>query len=53
MFGSDWPVCLLEAEYNTVYAIIERYSSKLSVTEREKLFGLNASKFYKIPQVTI
>jgi len=53
MFGSDWPVCLLEAEYNTVHAIIERYSSRLSVTEREKLFGLNASKFYKIPQVTI
>jgi L-fuconolactonase len=48
MFGSDWPVCLLEADYEKVYQIIEQHFSGYSADEKQKLFGLNAMKFYNI-----
>jgi len=46
MFGSDWPVCLLAASYSQVKEVIESYTRDLSATEREKIFGLNAARFY-------
>lgn len=48
MIGSDWPVCLLAAEYGKVMAIVEHYFHAFSATEKEKIFGLNAMKFYNI-----
>lgn len=48
MYGSDWPVCLLAANYEKQWAIVENYVSKLSDTEGGKILGQNAQSFYKI-----
>jgi L-fuconolactonase len=48
MFGSDWPVCLLAAEYKAVLNIIKEYFSSFSKDEQDKLFGLNAIQFYNL-----
>ena len=46
MFGSDWPVCLLAAEYGQVVELIEAYTEQLSASERDDVFGGNAARFY-------
>lgn len=49
MFGSDWPVCLMAAEYDEVLQLLEEsLPSQWGESERNKLFGLNAKTFYKI-----
>ena len=46
MFGTDWPVCLLAAGYSQVKNVVEDYTRDLSASEKEKIFGLNAARFY-------
>ena len=46
LFGSDWPVCLLAANYRKVVQIVEEYLSGTSQNERNKIFGGNAIRFY-------
>src|SRR6266851_8047809 len=46
MFGSDWPVCLLAATYRQVKQIIDEYVKGFSQTDKEKIFGGNAARFY-------
>jgi L-fuconolactonase len=46
MFGSDWPVCKLSAEYQEVYEIAAAYFSGLSASDQNKVFGENAIRFY-------
>lgn len=46
MYGSDWPVCLLAADYNSVLSIVEQYFKTFSSAEQQAFFGGNASKFY-------
>ena len=46
MFGSDWPVCLLAAEYGQVKGMIEAYTRDLRQSEKENIFGGNAARFY-------
>ena len=48
MFGSDWPVCLLAADYPVMKKIVTDYISHLSATEQAKIMGGNAVKFYKL-----
>ena len=48
MFGSDWPVCLVAGEYAQVKGIIETYTDDFSASEKAKIFGENAAKFYGI-----
>jgi L-fuconolactonase len=48
MFGSDWPVCLLVAEYNEVVNIVKNYFSSFTQNEQDKFFGQNAIKFYNL-----
>ena len=48
MFGSDWPVCLLAAEYAKVAALVERATQHWSAADRERLFGGNCAAFYGI-----
>jgi L-fuconolactonase len=49
MFGSDWPVCLLAGSYDQVIgALNEILATKLDKDKEEKLFGLNAARFYKL-----
>ncbi|KAA9037584.1 amidohydrolase family protein [Ginsengibacter hankyongi] len=48
MFGSDWPVCLGGADYNTVVNIMKKYFLSFTVNEQDKFFGDNAIKFYNL-----
>jgi L-fuconolactonase len=49
LFGSDWPVCLVAAEYAQVLDIVERHASKLSPAEVAGIFGGNAARVYRLP----
>ncbi len=46
MFGSDWPVCLLAANYGRVKHLIETYVDAHAASHRDKIFGGNAIRFY-------
>ncbi len=46
MFGSDWPVCLLGGSHAQVKQIIDDYTKALSTSDRDKIFGGNATRFY-------
>jgi L-fuconolactonase len=46
MFGSDWPVCLLAAEYGRVLELMESYTEQLSPSEQSDVFGGCAARFY-------
>lgn len=48
LFGSDWPVCLLAAEYTEVFKMVSRYLEKLRKNESEAVLGLNAIHFYDL-----
>ncbi|MDQ6423604.1 amidohydrolase family protein [Paenibacillus sp. LHD-117] len=49
LFGSDWPVCLLAASYDEVVDVLEKsLPESWSEYDRERLFGENAKKFYKL-----
>lgn len=48
MYGSDWPVCLLAANYQEVYNIASDYFENFSTDEKTAIFGGNAAGFYKI-----
>jgi L-fuconolactonase len=46
MFGSDWPVCLLAGTYSQTKTLVEDYVQGWPESDREKLFGDNAARFY-------
>ena len=48
MFGSDWPVCLVAADYEQVCAVVENNTSHLSQHEKKLLWGENAKNFYDL-----
>ena len=48
MYGSDWPVCLVAAEYKDVLQIVKNYFSVFSRDEQAMFFGGNAIKFYNL-----
>ena len=48
MYGSDWPVCTLAANYEKQFDIVRHYFSNFSQPQQEKFFGLNASQFYNL-----
>ena len=48
MYGSDWPVCNLSASYEGMYGITTNYFSRFTQSEQEKVFGGNATRFYKL-----
>lgn len=48
LFGSDWPVCLVAANYTQVKTLIEEYVAPWGEEVREKVFGVNASSFYQL-----
>lgn len=47
MFGSDWPVSLLAADYGQVVGLVRDYAAPLSTDAQAKLFGGNAARFYR------
>lgn len=48
MFGSDWPVCLLAANYQDVVGLGQDYLAKLSANEQQLFWGNNAKSFYNL-----
>jgi len=48
MFGSDWPVCLVAANYTQVKTLVDEYVSNWGEEVRAKVFGANAVSFYKL-----
>jgi len=46
MFGSDWPVCLLAANYRRVKEVLESYVDQHAAQRKENIFGGNAIRFY-------
>ena len=48
MYGSDWPVCLVAAEYSQQLRAIESACQELSDAERAAIFGGTAGTFYGI-----
>jgi L-fucono-1,5-lactonase len=48
MFGSDWPVCLLRAEYLDVVAVTSHLLAGCSETETAAVFGSSAAAWYRL-----
>ena len=48
MFGSDWPVCLVAANYAQMKKIVDKFIIPLSKDEKTAIMGKNASKFYNL-----
>jgi L-fuconolactonase len=46
MFGSDWPVCLLAAEYSDVLELLLQALSSVSEGERADILGGTAARAY-------
>jgi L-fuconolactonase len=48
MYGSDWPVCLVAADYKRMLGIVTKYFESFSEEEQADFFGLNATRFYNL-----
>ena len=48
LFGSDWPVCLVAASYDEQFSILQEYLKGFSSTEKNKVLGGNAERFYNL-----
>ncbi|MCA9877344.1 MAG: amidohydrolase family protein [Thermomicrobiales bacterium] len=48
MFGSDWPVSLLAADYAQVKSALELALPRLSVADEAAIIGGNAIRFYRL-----
>ncbi len=48
MFGSDWPVCLLQTSYGDWLRTVRELASDLSPLEQRLLFAENAIKTYRL-----
>ncbi len=48
MYGSDWPVCLLAADYERVVGVVSQFADQLTKDEAAQIMGGTASRFYGI-----
>ncbi|WP_207310038.1 amidohydrolase family protein [Rubinisphaera italica] len=48
MYGSDWPVCLLETEYNQWVDAVKEFAGELSQAEHNQFFRENCEKAYEL-----
>lgn len=48
LFGSDWPVSLLAADYTKVITLILEYLNEYSAHIKSQVLGLNAIKIYNL-----
>jgi L-fuconolactonase len=53
MFGSDWPVCLLAAQYREVLDLLMRALDDLGAAERAQVLGGTATRIYQLPTVAV
>jgi L-fuconolactonase len=47
IYGSDWPVCLVAAAYETQLNICKQYFKDFTEQENHMIFGKNAAQFYQ------
>jgi predicted TIM-barrel fold metal-dependent hydrolase len=52
VWGSDWPVCTLTASLSVWIAAIQAIALGCSVSERERLFSVNARRIWRLPGQT-
>lgn len=48
MWGSDWPVCRLRAEYDRWHQAAQTLTAHLSEADRAQVFGGTAQRFYRL-----
>ncbi|WP_435274121.1 amidohydrolase family protein [Psychrobium sp. nBUS_13] len=48
MFGSDWPVCLVAAQYQVVKQVVVDFVQAQSPTAKQLVLGDNAQRFYRL-----
>lgn len=48
MWGSDWPVCLLAADYQTTYRMMREAVGSRPARQLAQVFGGNAVQFYRL-----
>lgn len=48
MFGSDWPVCTLAADYRAVVALIRTAIDERPQSEQDSIFGGAARRFWRL-----
>lgn len=48
LWGSDWPVCRLRAEYDDWLSMAEALTKGFSDIDRAKIFGGTAARFYRL-----
>lgn len=48
MWGSDWPVCQLQASYDRWHEVAEALTEGLDSTDRARIFGGTAEAFYRL-----
>lgn len=51
MWGSDWPVCLLAADYARVHDVIADYVARHCPASAAAIFGGNAQQFYRLTEM--
>jgi L-fuconolactonase len=49
VFGSDWPVCLVAADYQSVKHTLVECLSGLTEEEQSQVFGASAVEAYRLP----
>ncbi|WP_049569660.1 amidohydrolase family protein [Streptomyces sp. SBT349] len=50
MFGSDWPVCTLAADYGRVMTLARALTAGLGAGERDAVFGGTAARVYRLAE---
>jgi L-fuconolactonase len=48
MFGSDWPVCNVATDYESVHALLGDLLTSCSHDQKKMIFRENAIKFYNL-----
>jgi len=48
MFGSDWPVCLVAAQYNQVKELVTDFINNDAPHAKDLILGHNAQEFYQL-----
>ncbi|HTL68706.1 MAG TPA: amidohydrolase family protein [Lacunisphaera sp.] len=48
IFGSDWPVCLVAADYARWVALVDEFTAPLAAAERAAILGGTATSVYRL-----
>ncbi|WP_425039484.1 amidohydrolase family protein [Primorskyibacter sp. S187A] len=48
MWGSDWPVCRLQSDYQSWHDIARGFTARMSAADQAMIFGGTAARFYRL-----